>query len=227
MRNRIIIVTAAASGLFGLSALPAAAAPGGAAPATARAGQVCTNVQLSGALPAPPAGLAVQQEVTIGADCKPRLGAVRLVPATGARAVPRAAAAGAATRQVKSWSEMYDCCNIRMTGLSTTSTWNTEGNRITTAATEARQEWNREPWNAGWSLKSSSKTADCLTDCTVSRNEAHAEFSYKGIFDTTGDWYANKHHSYVDLKADGTASCRFDVELKHSFVGWNLQRGCA
>lgn len=231
MRIRITMAATAAAGLLSLSAVPATAAAGD-APAPDGAGQACTDVKLSGSLPAPPAGMAVRQQVTIGADCKPQLGPARLVAAVGADTGGGAGAAAAdakaaGTRQLKSWSEMYDCCNIRMTGLYTTSTWDTDGNRVTTAATEARQEWNREPWDAGWSLESSSKNADCLTDCAVSHNEAHAEFSYKGVFDTSGDWYANKHHSYVDLNADGTASCSFDVELKHSFIGWNLQRGCS
>jgi hypothetical protein len=140
--------------------------------------------------------------------------------------LPAARTVASASRQVRSWSEMYDCCNIRMTGLYTTSSWDADGTAVTAVSSDATQEWNREPWNAGWSLKSATKSTDCLTGCAVSNNEAHAEFSYQGIFDPTGSWYANTHHSYVTLKADGTASCRFDVELKHSFIGWNWQRGC-
>ncbi|MET9919217.1 MULTISPECIES: hypothetical protein [unclassified Streptomyces] len=225
------LAIAAAAGLFVLSAAPATAAPLGEASTGARAGQACTDVKLSGSLPVPPAGTAVKQQITIGPDCKPQLGPVQRVTKGGAGAAEVSArtigaAVAAGTRQVNSASEMYDCCNIRMTGLYTTSTWTTDGTRITTASTDATQQWNREPWNAGWSLVSSSKNADCLADCAVSNNEAHAAFSYKGIFDTSGDRYANTHHSYVELKADGTASCRFDVELKNTFIGWNWQRSC-
>ncbi|MCX4803104.1 hypothetical protein ACFWWM_33795 [Streptomyces sp. NPDC058682] len=239
MRNRVSLVTALTAGLLCLSAGLATASPA-TAPASgtgAPAGRACTDVKLSGELPAPPAGMTVQQEITIGADCTPQLGPARLVPVAGAKAgaaekvtttaLSASGAQAAGTRQFKSWSEMYDCCNIRMTGLYTTSTWDADGALVTSASTEATQQWNREPWNAGWSLVSSSKSADCVSGCSVSRNEAHATFSYRGIFDPTGSWYENKHHSYVELKADGTASCRFDVDLKHTFIGWNWQRGCA
>ncbi|QWQ42898.1 hypothetical protein KME66_19345 [Streptomyces sp. YPW6] len=222
MRHRIALV-ALTAGLFSLTALPAsatAASPG------SGAGQECTDVKLSGELPLPPAGMAVRQQVTIGPDCTPVPGAVRLVPSSAAPAVAASSRTAAETRQVRSRSEMYDCCNIRMTGLYTTSDWSFDGTAVTASATDATQEWNREPWNAGWSLKSSGKSADCLAGCPVSVNAAQAEFSYQGVFDPTGVWYANKHSTTVTLKADGTASCEFDVELKHSFVGWNWQRGC-
>ncbi|MFD0279804.1 hypothetical protein ACFVHB_38750 [Kitasatospora sp. NPDC127111] len=234
MRNRIALAAALAAGTLALTAAPATAADAVVADATAGpgAGRSCGGLRLTGALPAPPAGTAVQQRVSIGADCRPVFGEVTLVPAEGAPAAKGVAAAAAAaaaaptTRQFTSWNEMFDCCNIRMTGLYTTSSWTGDGTRITTADTTATQQWNREPWNAGWSLKSATKNSDCTADCAASHNEAHAEFTYKGIFDVTGAWYANTHHSYVDLAADGTATCRFDVELRHTFIGWNWQRGC-
>ncbi|MGW7357560.1 hypothetical protein ACWGI0_13235 [Streptomyces sp. NPDC054802] len=232
MRIRITLAAAAAAGLFSLTAVPASAAPVDGVPSGSGDRQACTGVKLSGALPVPPPGMAVRQQVTIGPDCEPLLGPARLVPKAGPKtetATTGAAAAGAATsasRQVRSWSEMYDCCNIRMTGLYTTSGWDADGTAVSAVSTDATQQWNREPWNAGWSLESAGKSTDCLAGCAVSNSEAHAEFSYRGIFDPSGAWYANTHHSYVALKADGTASCRFDVELKHSFIGWNWQRGC-
>ncbi|RSS76859.1 hypothetical protein [Streptomyces sp. WAC06614] len=238
MRNRNTLAAVLAAGMLSLtltagtaSATEAAGAAGAPAERTS-----CGEVRLTGELPAPPAGMAVQQQVTIGEDCRPVLGEVTFVPARDGAAAKKSAAAPAGvaaaattagtTRQFKSWNEMFDCCNIRMTGLYTTSQWTTDGARITTATTDATQQWNREPWNAGWSLKSATQNTDCATDCTASRTEAHADFTYKGIFDVTGGWYANTHHSYVDLNADGSATCRFDVQLRHTFIGWNWQRGC-
>ncbi|MFI2509116.1 hypothetical protein [Streptomyces sp. NPDC018972] len=188
----------------------------------------CGSVRLAGSLPVPPAGMSVRQTVTIGEDCEPRLGPVRHVPASAAAGSPArtGATAASASRQVRSWNEMYDCCNIRMTGLYSTATWSTADGRIDSAATTATQEWNREPWNAGWSLKSATDKQDCATDCSVVNHEAHADFTYQGVFDPTGEWYANTHHSSVKLNADATAECTFDVELRHTFVGWNWQRGC-
>ncbi|MFB6563746.1 hypothetical protein ACFCYH_33480 [Streptomyces sp. NPDC056400] len=238
MRNRNTLAAVLAAGMLSLTLMAGTAtaastadAPGG---RTDQTGTSCGELRLTGELPAPPAGMAVQQQVTIGEDCRPVLGEVTFVPAReGAAAKTAAAPAGVAAgttagtpRQFKSWNEMFDCCNIRMTGLYTTSQWTTDGGRVTTAATEATQQWNREPWNAGWNLKSTAKNTDCAADCAASRTEAHADFTYKGIFDVTGNWYANTHHSYVDLNADGTASCRFDVQLRHTFIGWNWQRGC-
>lgn len=212
------------------AAAPAALAAGhDGRPAT----RSCGALRLTGSLPVPPAGMAVQQDVSIGADCAPRLGAVRLVPvdrAKGAAAARQATAAATATdgtHHVSSWNEMYDCCNIRMTGLYTTSDWTTGGGRVVSSSTDASEQYNREPWNAGWSPASSRHDADCTADCAVSHTEAHADFTYRGIFDVTGNWYANSHHSYVDLGADGTATCRFDVDLRHTFVGWNWRHGCA
>ena len=78
---------------------------------------------------------------------------------------------------------MYDCCNIRMTGLYTASSWDTANGRVTTAGTMATQEWNREPWDAGWSLTSQTAKDDCVTDCAEVDSEAHADFAYQGVFD--------------------------------------------
>ncbi|MFJ8198688.1 hypothetical protein [Streptomyces sp. NPDC096152] len=250
------LLTALAAVSLSLAAVPASAAPHGGVGGAERTGRSCGALRLTGSLPAPPAGMAVQQEVSIGADCAPRLGAVRLVPldrsaaaarartATGpanatvdgagdARKAAGAGTAGAGTaalsgpHRIAGWNEMYDCCNIRMTGLYTTSEWTTEGGRVVSAATDATQRWNREPWDAGWSLKSAGRDTDCAADCPVSRTEAHADFTYRGVFDVTGLRYANTHQSSVDLGADGRATCRFDVELRHSFIGWNWRRGCA
>ncbi|WP_103507750.1 hypothetical protein [Streptomyces sp. SM13] len=230
MRNRIALAAALTTGLFSLTATAATTAT--AAPAEQRAtasgdARACADVKLSGALPVPPEGMAVRQDVSIGPDCEPVLGPARLVAKAGPAANARTAAAAAqGDRQVRSWSEMYDCCNIRMTGLYTTSDWSSDGTAVTASSTDATQQWNREPWNAGWSLKSSGKSAGCVANCTVSTHVADASFTYKGIFDPTGNVYANTHRSTVALKADGTASCEFEVDLKNTFIGWNWQRGC-
>ncbi|MDX2396337.1 MULTISPECIES: hypothetical protein [unclassified Streptomyces] len=221
---RIATVVSASAGLLALMVGTAVAAPADTTAAAPAPDRKCEGVKLSGALPVPPAGMAVQQSVTIGEDCKPVLGEVRYVPAAGGTArkgaLGSAAAEAGTNRTVRSWNEMFDCCNIRMTGLYTDSNWDTAGGQVSNTASTARQEWNREPWNAGWSLKSSNATG-------AASYEAHADFTYKGIFDLGGNRYANSHHSYVKLNGDGTATCTFDVELKNTFIGWNWQRGCA
>ncbi|MBI0294148.1 hypothetical protein JBE04_06550 [Streptomyces sp. PRKS01-29] len=225
-----------------VSAVSLVALLGGTTVATAQTAQEsdpapksCDGVRLTGELPAPAPGQAVSGQITIGADCKPERVSVQHGPASG-RSAPSArtaTAAGSATtaatatgHQLRGWNEMYDCCDIRMTGLYTTSSWDTANGRVTTGGTTSTQEWNREPWDAGWSLTSQNAKDDCVTDCAEVNSEAHADFAYQGVFDPTGDWYNNTHHSYVQLKADGTASCRFDVELRHTFVGWNWRYGC-
>lgn len=209
-----------------VSAVSLVAFLGGTRVATAQesdpAPKSCDGVRLTGELPVPAPGQAVSGQITIGADCKPEPVSVQHGPAS-ARSARTATAAG---HQLRGWNEMYDCCNIRMTGLYTASSWDTANGRVTTAGTTATQEWNREPWDAGWSLTSQTAKDDCVTDCAEVNSEAHADFAYQGVFDPTGDWYNNTHHSYVQLKADGTASCRFDVELRHTFVGWNWRYGC-
>ncbi|GGV91618.1 hypothetical protein [Streptomyces massasporeus] len=232
MRTRITLGTMLAAALLTVAAPAAQAADAGSGSEARPTARSCGELRLTGSLPVPPAGMAVEREVSIGADCTARFGAVRLVQAEKAEAATAQAASAVApvtdgTHRVSGWNEMYDCCNIRMTGLYTASEWTTGGGRVTGASTEATRQWNREPWNAGWSLTAARSDTDCTSDCAVSRTEAHADFGYRGIFDVTGSWYANTHHSYVDLAADGTASCRFDVELRHTFVGWNWRHGCA
>ncbi|GKQ35497.1 hypothetical protein [Streptomyces sp. A012304] len=224
MTRRFACAALAAAGLISLFTGTATAAPAGGP----QSPQSCEGVRLTGSLPVPPAGLSARQTVTIDEDCTPRLGKVRYVPinAPAAAAPEGVAAADATSRKVRSWNEMFDCCNIRMTGLYTTADWNVADGRITTASTAATQGWNREPWDAGWSLKSSGNTQDCATACSSVTAKADASFTYKGIFDTSGDRYANTHHTSVRLAADGTATCTFDVELKNTFIGWNWQRGC-
>ncbi|MFI8389858.1 hypothetical protein [Streptomyces sp. NPDC085540] len=174
--------------------------------------------------------MAVRQTVTIEPDCTPRKGPLQYVPATRAATAGAStrslAATDATTRHLRSWNEMYDCCNIRMTGLYTTADWTVDNGRIRTAAATSTQDFNREPWNAGWSLKSATNSQDCATDCAAVNAVANADFTYQGIFDVTGKWYANTHHSAVQLTADGTPACTFDVNLKHTFIGWNWQHGC-
>ncbi|GGW59192.1 hypothetical protein GCM10010503_40470 [Streptomyces lucensis JCM 4490] len=225
MKRGILCAALASVGVISLLGGTAAAAPTD----NTDSARSCAGVRLTGSLPVPPAGMAVRQTVTIGPDCAPRKGPVRYVPATESATTTTTrslAATDPATRHVRSWNEMYDCCNIRMTGLYTTSDWTVDNGRIRTAATTATQGFNREPWDAGWSLKSSTSKQDCATDCAVVNAVADADFTYKGIFDVTGQWYANTHHSSVQLTADGTPTCTFDVNLKHTFVGWNWQHGC-
>ncbi|MGW3042979.1 hypothetical protein ACWC9T_23690 [Kitasatospora sp. NPDC001159] len=228
MKKRLVSVALGAAGLLMAMAPGAVAAPA----ADASSAQTCDGVTLTGSLPVPPAGMSVQQTVTIGADCKPQEGPVTYVPAAATTARTASAKALAADttatghRRITSANEMYDCCNIRMTGLYTTSDWNTADGQITTAATTVTQGFNREPWNAGWSVASATNSDDCTTGCAVVNSQAHADFSYKGIFDVTGNWYDNTHHTYLTLNPDLTYSCTFDVQLRHTFVGWNWQRGC-
>ncbi|QKV90651.1 hypothetical protein HUT19_01825 [Streptomyces sp. NA02950] len=222
MKSGIGIVVASAASLAVLL--------GGTGTATAQdsgtGGKSCDGVRLTGDLPAPSAGRAVSRQITIGPDCKATLGPVRHTAASPAARRAAAPAAAGAGHQLRGWNEMYDCCNIRMTGLYTTAAWDTTDQRITEATITPTQEWNREPWDAGWSLASRTSKDDCTADCPVVNSQAHADFTYKGIFDPIGSWYANTHHSTVRLNADGTSSCHFDVELRHTFVGWNWRYGC-
>lgn len=190
---------------------------------TAQAGEACGEFRVTGALPAPPAGMTVRQEVSVGEDCEPRLGPVRFVPAPDGQRRHTAAD----RRELRTWSEMYDCCGILMTALYTTSTWTNADGQVRDVTTTTRHHHNREPWDAGWTLTGTSQSGDCPGDCPGARAAAHAEFGYRGIFDPTGDWYANTHDSAVRLNSDGTTSCRLDVTLRHTFVGWHWERGCA
>ncbi len=207
-----------------LAVLAATAAPAAASEDAPRRG-ACGDITLSGTLPVPPAGMSARQEVGIGADCTPVLGPVRYVPAVAdtPRSLTVPGAAETTPRQVRSWSEMYDCCKILMTALYTTSTWDTVGGQVANPATVVSHAANREPWNAGWSLTASRKDEQDSGALVT----AHAEFGYRGIFDLGGNRYANTHDTTVRLNGDGTASCTFDITLRNTFIGWNSVRGCS
>ncbi|MFF4393562.1 hypothetical protein ACFY0G_43675 [Streptomyces sp. NPDC001552] len=225
-KNRMLFAAAAAMAVLAGTAAPATASASGTGTGTGQQGTTCTDVKLPGTLPVPPPGMSAQQDVSIGADCAPVLGQVRFVPvalADRARSFAVAGADAPTGRQVRSWSEMYDCCKILMTALYTTSTWDTVNGQVTRPVTEVSHAANREPWNAGWSLTTSHKSEQDSGALVT----AHAEFGYRGIFDIGGKWYANTHDTTVQLNGDGTASCTFDITLRHTFIGWNSVRGCS
>ncbi|MET8151295.1 hypothetical protein ACIBSW_31760 [Actinoplanes sp. NPDC049668] len=202
MRPEITILLTVATGLV------VAAGPADAAPAAA---EECGAVLLTSELPAPPAGRIARQAVTIGANCQVVRGPVEFVAAPAAKAF-------SATATYRTSSEMYDCCRILMTALYTDST---------VGSTTMSTHHNREPWNAGWSVTATSSNGGCQAECGAATYASHAEFSYRGIFDPTGTYYANVHDTSVVLNGDGSATCTQAVRLRHSFIGWNWQHTCA
>ncbi|MDG4810771.1 hypothetical protein O7634_28785 [Micromonospora sp. WMMD1120] len=180
--------------------------------------QPCGAMQLTGNLPAPRPGTAVRQSISIGADCQVVTGPAQVVATPNSRA--RLAAA------YHTYSEMYDCCGIVMSALYTDSTSSTAGGAVTSSSTSFSTHVNREPWNAGWSVRTATSTGGCVTACPSATYDHHAEFSYQGIFDATGEWYYNIHDSRVVLNGDETATCQQTVNLRHTFIGWNWVHGC-
>jgi hypothetical protein len=215
MRRTITALLTAAAVVI-LAAPAASASAPAAAPEPPR---TCGAIRLTGDLPVPPPGLVARRSVTVGADCRVVEGPVRLVaaPATKARLA-------AATYHTS--SEMYDCCGIVMSALYTDSTAATAGGQVTSSSTAISTHVNREPWNAGWSVQTATSAGGCAAACPSAEYTHHAEFSYQGIFDPTGNWYYNVHDSAVVLNGDGTATCRQSVTLRHSFVGWNWAHTC-
>ncbi|MEV4642298.1 hypothetical protein AB0J80_33610 [Actinoplanes sp. NPDC049548] len=186
--RRSTAVLLAAAGLLAATASPASAA---AAPGRRECGQL----SITDALPVLPGGRPARRSVAVGEDCRITYGRVVAGEGGGYRTT----------------SEMYDCCGILMTALTTrtdatTSTYDTHV--------------NREPWDAGWSVESVTRTGGP----TVT---THAEFAYRGIFDPTGHWYHNTHDTSVTIAADGTATCRQSVTLRHTFIGWHWEHSCS
>ena len=206
--RRLVAVLA---GIGAVLAAAAAPAPATAAPATAR---TCENVRLDGTLPAPPPGLRYQQEVTLGADCTVRTG-------------PVVAVAAEATGHVHSSSEMYDCCGILMTALYSDSSWTTADGQVTGATVGTATAAHAEGGGNGWKLVTVGTTGGCPAACPSAAYQHHAEFSYKGFFDSSGTWYHNAHDTSVTLRGDGTYGCSFSVTLRHTFLGWHHVRGCS
>ncbi|MCU7728359.1 hypothetical protein ODJ79_32000 [Actinoplanes sp. KI2] len=216
-RGALLAAIATAAALI-LTPSPAHADPG-------RDGSACPEVRLTADLPAPPLGATVRQSVTIGDDCAAHLGPVEVVPA--ARTAARSLAAGAAPRTFHSFSQMYDCCNILMTALYSDHTWSTGDGLVQAADSRVSTHVNREPWDAGWTVRESTGSGGCTGACPAATFTAHADFTYRGIFDVTGTWYANTHDSSVVLAGDGTATCRHTVDLRHTFIGWHWEHGCS
>jgi hypothetical protein len=211
MRRTFVALALAAAAVF--------LAPGPAAASASTPDQSCGALRLTGSLPAPPAGKAVRQSVTIGPDCQVITGPAKVVAASPA-------ARTAAAAPFHTYSQMYDCCGIVMTALYTDSTATTAGGQVTSSSSTRSTHNNREPWNAGWSLVSATGSGGCAGACPAAEYNHHAEFSYQGIFDATGNWYYNVHDSKVVLNGDGTARCEQSVTLRHSFIGWNWVHGC-
>jgi hypothetical protein len=195
----------------------ASAGPGPDVPSEHR---TCEDVHIDGVLPSPPAGSAVRQTVTIDEQCAVRFGPVEFGPNRVA------AVAAGDVHTLRAYSTMYDCCGIVMTALSSTYTWRTAGRQITSASPDVRTRVNREPWDGGWTTQVVTSGGGCPLPCGQARYTAHAEFSYQGIFDVTGTWYANVHDSWVAVAGDGTATCGQSVSLRHTFIGWHWVRGC-
>ncbi|GAB1640721.1 hypothetical protein KRMM14A1259_11440 [Krasilnikovia sp. MM14-A1259] len=220
---------------------PALAGPALADPAQAdlaRGGTACPEVRLTSDLPAPPAGAQVRQSITIGDDCVAHPGPVEVVAAprslarVGAReqaeqAAASAEQAAATPRTLHSYSQMYDCCNILMTALYSDHTWSTADGLVSAADSRVSTHANREPWDAGWTAHDVTGAGGCAAACPTATYTARAGFSYRGIFDVTGAWYANTHDSTVVLTGDGAATCRHSVDLRHTFVGWHWEHGCS
>lgn len=185
------VAALAVAGLVGVAAPPASAAP--AAPAAPRE---CGQLRITDSLPVPAEGQEVRRRVVVDGRCRLTYESVQ---------VSRVAAG----RTYRTSSDMYDCCNILMTSLTT---------RTDEDSSTYDTHVNREPWDAGWTVENVSRTAGDST---------HAEFGYRGIFDPTGRWYHNTHDTSVTIAADGTATCRQSVTLRHTFIGWHWEHSCS
>ncbi|GAB1692081.1 hypothetical protein [Krasilnikovia sp. M28-CT-15] len=222
-RRRSALLTAlATAAMMILTPAPAHADPG-------RAGSACPELRLTADLPAPPPGAEVRQSVTIGDDCAAHPGPVQVVAAarTGRTGLAARGLTGTAPRSFHSFSQMYDCCNILMTALYSDHTWSTGGGQVVTADSRVSTHVNREPWDAGWTVRDATGSGGCPGACPAATFTAHADFTYRGVFDVTGTWYANTHDSSVVLAGDGTATCRHTVDLRHTFIGWHWEHGCS
>jgi hypothetical protein len=211
MRHTIMALLTAAAAVVLIPGTASAAPP---APA-----RECGAIHLVGSLPAPSAGTAVRQSISIDENCRVVRGPVKVLAA-------RAGAARLAAATYHTYSEMYDCCNIVMSALYTDSSATTAGGQVTSSSTTFSTHVNREPWNAGWTVRTATSAGGCPVACASARYDHHAEFSYQGIFDATGTWYYNVHDSAAVLNGDGTVTCQQSVTLRHTFVGWNWVHGC-
>jgi hypothetical protein len=216
MRRTLTALLTAAAVIL-LAGAPAAAGADPGPPARS-----CGALRLTSDLPAPPPGSAVTQSVRIDDHCHVVTGPIRYTP-VAAEARRRAARPDT----FHTYSQMYDCCGILMTALYTDSTATTSGGVVTSSETAVSTHNNREPWNAGWSVVSATSTGGCPAACAAATYAHQAELSYQGIFDVTGWWYHNEHRSAVVLAGDGTATCQQDVTLRHGFIGWHWEHGCA
>ncbi|GGQ81543.1 hypothetical protein [Couchioplanes azureus] len=197
MRRSIPALGAAALALAGLLTAPASPAP-----AAEPARRECGRLRIDDSLPLPAEGRRVRRTAVVDGNCQVAYGRVEVAAVAGTKAGPRA---------YRTSSDMYDCCNILMTSLTT---------RTDATSSTYDTHVNREPWNAGWTVQDVART----TGSTVT---TRAEFGYRGIFDPTGRWYHNTHETSVTVAADGTATCRQSVQLRHAFIGWHWEHSCS
>ena len=127
-------------------------------------------------------------------------------------------------------SHIWDCCNIVMTQLHTDLTWTTNGSTIT--------GWNAGGWTtnhpegwpscgSGWQLVNSFLIQYAGgTGSSFIEVQAHAEWSYAGVFDCGGTLYYNVFNNYVYGWGSGGGSCYFSYSLRNTHSGWHLQAYC-
>jgi hypothetical protein len=219
-RTLTLVAAVVLSGLW-LVALPASASTSSARVAGAQRPE-CGALSFGAALPAPPAGRAVRQVVTVDEACDLHTGPVEFIAAEP----PTARLSDTASRQVRAYSEMYDCCRILMSALYSDTTWSTAGGMVNAVESRPSTDMNTTHLGGGWSLEAVSSSGGCANTCVSAEYKQYAEFSYQGVFDPTGRWYYNRHESAVVVHGDGTATCEQRVTLRHTFVGWNWIHGC-
>jgi hypothetical protein len=160
-----------------------------------------------------------------------------------ASAPSAATAAAARCARWNTHSRVYDnnVAKIKINELTTTTRWCWRNGKITSASSPADYSYHEEkrfgiclPTGCGWKPRNvfNRLLAGCV-GCSSAKVHAHADFSYRGLFDPIGRRYYNHLNTYPKVTGAGVASCRqiFSWRRKPKTRGpvsfFNWKHGCA
>lgn len=205
-------------------------------------GKECGPGEAGGKIPTPPAGSATVVEGHLNDNCKFVVDRTRT---TGMSEAPgpsdtslgtegdvsatsgvTAAAIVQSHRSVT--TRMWDCCGILLTEARLDLWWNWDGRIVTARWVQLAESHHRELTGGGWWVSAwwLGKTAGCV-GCASIAYEGVVDFSYQGIFDSSGTRYKNQHINRLTGKGTGGWACSWQISWRNSFAGWHTQAWCA
>lgn len=218
-----------------------------------RDGKMCPGGVLDIILPEPPAGMVSTMDVTLDDNCQPVFGPVKLIPqsqlalrntdnsvtgklATLSESLPGrekssrvTALAGSGSRCFHADLTLRDPIGIALNWVYADVCWSWNGSVVTSYSNNGGWGAHAEytPAGPGWTGLNAynNKTAGCVGCGSVSFRQ-HTEFSYRGVFDASGNLYYNTIDVYETINGSGSRTCAYTLVYRNWFSGWFTTNAC-